>query len=196
MQGAVTKLLRRLQEGDKDAESQLITTVYSELKRLARSHMRGLRQDQTLQPTALVHEAYIKLTGASRIDWTDRHHFFCLASQAMRQVLVDYARKRLSQKRGGQARVLLLDETLVANKGTATEILEVNDALERLSEFEPRVFQVINLRFFGGLSVDETAKVLGISARTVKREWRVGRAWLRGELEPEGASRAATVGLR
>ena len=194
MQGAVTELLRRLQDGDKEAESQLISTVYFELKRLARSHMRRLHPDHTLQPTALVHEAYIKLTGASGIEWTDRHHFFRLASQVMRRVLVDHARERLAQKRGGRAEVLPFDEALIPNKGTAYEILELDDALERLSKLDPRVFKVVNLRFFSGLSVEETARALDTSSRTVKRDWRFGRAWLRRELQPEGTSRAAIVG--
>lgn len=194
MEGEITRILQRLREGKKDAESQLINAVYGELKLLARAHLRGQRRDCTLQPTALVNEAYLKLTGAKSTDWNDHTHFFRVASRAMRQILVDHARERCAAKRGGSIEVLPLDETRIFDKGRSSEILALDEALDRLQLMDPRIHEIVELRFFGGLSIEETANALGISPRTVKREWRTGRAWLRGELVTGGAGHAAALG--
>lgn len=194
MPGEVTILLRRLREGERDAEEQLISAVYGELKLLARMRLRGVRGDHTLQPTALVHEAYLKLTHGDRIGWQDRAHFFRAASQAMRQIVVDHARERLARKRGGGAGILTLDEELVAGKGRPGEIVALDEALDRLRQQDPRVYDVVEMKFFGGLSVEETAKAMGLSSRTVKRDWRMGRAWLRGELQRGGLRDAGSLG--
>ncbi len=182
MPGAVTLLLQRYCAGDKTVEAELITEVYGELKRLARVHLRRSPRDRTLQPTALVNEAYLKLAGADEPHWQDRAHFFRVASRAMRQVLTDYARARLTEKRGGAIVFLPLEETKLVDVENPEEILLLQDALERLRQVDPRAQEVVELRFFGGLSVEETAAVLGTSPRTVKREWRTARAWLKSEL--------------
>ena len=180
--GDVTLLLNRVQRGDKQAESNLITAVYAELRRMAARHMRRERPGHTLQTTALVHEAYLKLIDQKGANWQNRAHFFAVAARVMRRILVDYARNRLAEKRGGGQPRLPLDEALVFSKEKSGELLALDEALERLEEKDERVHRVIELRFFGGLSVEETAEVLGIATRTVKRDWSFGRAWLRGEL--------------
>ena len=192
--GEVTVLLNRLQGGDKQAEGELITCVYRELKTLAAAYMKRERSDHTLQPTALVNEAYLRLTGQKTVAWQDRAHFFAVAARVMRRILVDYARNRLAQKRGAGADAISLDEAFIFTAGRSGELLALDEALDRLAEQDRRTHRVIELRFFGGLSVEETAEVLEISSRTVKREWSFGRAWLRGELDQRAEQDADAVG--
>jgi RNA polymerase sigma factor (TIGR02999 family) len=179
-------LLRRLQEGDKGAEEHLIEKVYGELRKLAAAYLRRERLGHSLQPTALVNEAYLKLTKLDRLDWQDRSHFFGVAAHLMRQILVDHARTRRAGKRGGGVGVVPLDEARILDKGRPTEIIALDEALDRLHQKDPRAAKVVECRFFGGLSVEETAKVLGVAARTVKRDWSLGRAWLQRELSGKG----------
>lgn len=186
MPGAVTLLLQRYCAGEKSVEAELISQVYGELKRLARMHLRRSPRDRTLQPTALVNEAYLKLAGAEEPRWQDRTHFFRVASRAMRQVLTDYARARLTDKRGGAFVFVPLEDTRFVNVEDPESILQLHDALQLLEKLDPRAHEVVELRFFGGLSVEEAAEVLGASPRTVKREWRAARAWLKSELEAGG----------
>jgi RNA polymerase sigma factor (TIGR02999 family) len=193
MPGAVTLLLHRYCEGDRTVESELISAVYDELKRLARLHLHGAGRDRTLQPTALVNEAYLKLAGAREPQWQDRTHFFRVASRAMRQVITDYARQHLAGKRGGDFAFVPLEDTRVTDATNPGQLLQLNEILERLREADPRAHDVVELRCFGGLSVEETASVLGTSPRTVKREWRTVKAWLRSELQPGRSEPCSTA---
>lgn len=177
----ITELLRRLSDGDKQAEAELLTQVYRELRRMARGCLRGERSEHSLQATALVHEVYVKLIADQPIDWQSRSHFFHLAAQSMRRILVDYARKRGAAKRAGGPVIALDDELLIAPE-QCTLIGEMNDALERFAEFAPRAARVVELRYFGGLTEEEIAELLGVSAKTVKRDWRMARNWLYAEL--------------
>lgn len=180
--GDVTRLLHQLAEGDAEALDGLVPLVYRELHAIAHNQMAGEAPGHTLNTTAVVHEAYIKLAGLNRIDWQDRTHFFAVASQAVRRVLVDYAVRRKALKRGGdRKRVDLTDGALFQDDDSGT-ILALNQALERLEALDPRQARVVECRFFGGMSVDETATALGISTATVKRDWAVARAWLNREL--------------
>ena len=180
--GDITRLLVLLQRGEKEAEEQLIRAVYPQLRRIAGHYMRAERPDHTLQPTALVNEAYLQLIGRSNREWGNRSHFFAVAAQAMRRILVDHARQKKAQKRdGGRQRVELLD-TIAVSEERLDEILAVDEALKRLAEWDPRQAKVVELRFFGGMSDDEVAEVLGVHSRTVKRDWKVAKAWLNGEL--------------
>jgi RNA polymerase sigma factor (TIGR02999 family) len=169
--------------GSKDALARLIPLVYRELRRLAGYYMRDERASHTLQPTALVHEAFLRLVGQNRANWQNRAQFMAVAAQLMRRILVDHARRRATSKRGG-ARVAL-DETKLyqgAPIGQAEEILAVDEVLDRLGRLDSQQARVVELRYFGGLSVDETAEAIGVSPRTVKRDWAMARAWLREEL--------------
>ena len=181
--GEVTRLLERLQTGDRGAESQLISAVYGELRQIAARYMRHEREGHTLQTTALVNEAYIKLVGQKDTDWKNRAHFFGIAAQVMRRILVDHARTRLAGKRGGGMECLPLDETLVFSDERCAQVVAVDELLRKLEEWDERVSRVIELRFFAGLSVEETATALKVSSRTVKRDWQFGRAWLLAELQ-------------
>jgi RNA polymerase sigma factor (TIGR02999 family) len=180
--GKITVLLQKVNAGDKTAEAELINNLHRELKRLAASHLRKNRPNHTLQPTALVNETYLKMLGGKKVSWQNRAHFFGVAARVMRQILIDYARARQAEKRGGSAVMLQLDEALAFAKGRPSELLALDAALDRLKVEEPRAHQIVELRFFGGLSVEEAAEVIGVSARTVKRTWSFGRAWLRAEL--------------
>jgi RNA polymerase sigma factor (TIGR02999 family) len=191
MRGELTILLHRFQEGDKEAESQLMAAVYGELRRRARAYLRGERKGHTLEPTALVNEVYLKLAGVKRIDWKSRAHFFAIAAQMMRQILVDHARARLADKRGGGVELLPLEETAILAPGHATDVIVLHEALQRLQKKDARVHRIVELRSFGGLSVEETALVVGLSPRTVKKEFSVGRAWLRAELEAASKTQEA-----
>jgi RNA polymerase sigma factor (TIGR02999 family) len=171
-------------EGDREAESRLFTLMYEDLRRIAAIFMRQEIGGVTLQPTALVGEAYIRMTGNCNPVWADRAHFLSMAAAVMRHVLVDYARQRLSQKRGAGVRATDLNENLAAVSGNPDEILYIHEAVRRLAKFDSRQAQIVELRYFGGLGIDETADVLGISPRTVKRDWTHARAWLLGELTP------------
>ncbi len=187
--GEVTLLLRRIRDGQPGAEDQLIRLVYHELRRIAGACMRDERPGHTLQPTALIHEAWLRLADQSRVAWRDRAHFFGLAARMMRRILVDYARARLADKRGAGAPVLSLDWVEVdSSPRKLDEILAVDEALERLRQLDPRQAQIVEMHYFAGMTVKETAEALGISPRTVDREWAFAGAWLRRELS--GRSRA------
>jgi RNA polymerase sigma factor (TIGR02999 family) len=178
----MTELLLRAARGDKQAEADLIARVYRELHRIARAYLRNERPDHTLQATALVHEAYLKLVAQREIDWKNRAHFFGIASQTMRRILVDYARQRNAEKRGGGGTNLSLDEGLVISDDQCDLVAELDTALLKLGELNERQAKIVELRFFSGLTEEEIAKVLGVSSRTVKRDWTTARAWLYGEL--------------
>lgn len=180
----VTGLLRRWSEGDSDALASLIPMVYDELRRLAAHYLRIERPDHTLQPTALVHEAYLRLVGQTSMAWQNRAHFFGIAARTMRRILVEHARRRNAAKRdGGALRVGDGIEGFVASAGRDPEILALDEALTRLEGLDSQQAHIVELRFFGGLSVEETAEVAGVSTATVKRKWRTARAWLRQELD-------------
>jgi RNA polymerase sigma-70 factor (ECF subfamily) len=183
--GAVTDLLRAWSDGDEDALEGLLPLVEAELRRLARGYMRRERQEHTLQTTALVNEAFLRLTDARRIRWQDRAHFLGISARLMRRVLVDHARQRGYQKRGGAAQRVTLHEALVASPDAALDVVALDRALDALAKVDPRKSQTIELRFFGGLSVEETAEVLHVSPDTVKRDWRLAKLWLLRELEGE-----------
>lgn len=176
--GDVTQLLVQLSNGREAALDDLFSTVYQELRRMARHHMRGERPDHTLRTTELVHEAYFRLVDHHAVEWQDRSHFFAVAARAMRQVLVEHARRRKAQKRGGDQPELPLDEvTPVAGRSPAM-LLALDDALDRLATFDARQAQVVECRFFAGFTIDETADILDVSPSTVKRDWRSAQAWL------------------
>jgi RNA polymerase sigma-70 factor, ECF subfamily len=179
----VTLLLSQLSEGDQSVIPRLIPVVYDELRHLAASHMRYERPDHTLRTTALVHEAYIRLVEQRQVNWKSRAHFFGIAAQLMRRILVDHARNHLRKKRGGEQQKLSLDEAATVSLGRSAEVVAVDEALGRLAKLDPRQNQIVELRFFGGLSTEETAEVLGVSARTVEREWSLAKAWLYMEFQ-------------
>ena len=179
---AVSQLLQRWSDGDKGALDQLMPLVYAELRRMARRYMWQKPSGHTLQTTALIHEAYLRLVGHSEKRWESRAHFFGVAAQAMRHILVDYARARHASKRGGEARVVSLDEAAIVSEERAAELVSLDDALAELARLSPRQCQVVELRYFGGLSVTETAEVLKVSSDTVTRDWNQAKAWLRREL--------------
>jgi len=182
--GTVTELLRAWSDGDDRALERLVPLVEAELRRLARGYMRRERREHTLQVTALVNEAFLRLTGARQLRWQDRAHFLGITARLMRRVLVDHARARGYEKRGGGLQKMTLDELVAAvAPDPALNLLDLDRALETLATVDPRKSQVIELRFFGGLSVDETAEVLQVSADTVKRDWRLAKLWLLRELE-------------
>ena len=180
--GEVTRLLAELSHGNAEAEAELIPLVYDHLHRLAASYMRGERPDHTLQATGLVNEAYLRLASQQATEWRDRTHFFGIAARLMRQILVEHARARQAAKRGGLLEKLPLDQGPEVPSARARELLRLDDALESLQRFDPQQARVVEMRFFGGLTVEETAEALRISPRTVKRDWAVARAWLHGEL--------------
>jgi RNA polymerase sigma factor (TIGR02999 family) len=190
----VTALLSELTKGNPEASSKLVPLVYDQLRRLADSYMRRERTGHTLQTTALVHEAYLKLLGQHSVDWQNRAHFFGIAAQVMRRVLIDHARSHVRDKRGGGREHVQLDEALVFSPERSGEFLELNAALERLAAVDSRQAQIVEMRFFGGLTVEETAEVLRISPKTVKRDWSVAKAWLHGELKGGYGSAAEQVG--
>ena len=181
-----TLLLVRWREGDRRALDELMPLVYDELRRLASHYMRGERSGHTLQTSALVNEAYLRLAGHEEIQWQDRIHFFAVASQTMRRILVDHARRRGNQKRGGDAQKVSLDEALIVSDERAAEVIALDEALARLAEVAPRKSQLVELRFFGGLSIEEAAEVLGVSPGTVMRDWTFTKAWLRKEIAGGG----------
>ena len=184
----ITGLLKAWAGGDAAALDQLTPLVYEELRRLARRYMRNERAGNTLQTTALVNEAYLRLVDAQRVGWQDRAHFFAVSAQMMRRILVDAARARGSAKRGGQVKrvnhsaAFNLDEIPDVSTGRDRELVAIDDALNTLAEMDPRKARVIELRFFGGLSVEETAEILKISSQTVLRDWKLAKAWLTREL--------------
>jgi RNA polymerase sigma-70 factor (ECF subfamily) len=181
----VTTLLAALESGDEAAMNQLLPLVYEELRVLARHHLAGQRWGHTLQTADLVGEAYLKLVNAKGTGWKNRAHFFAVASRAMRSVLVDYARRRKYAKRGGNPlRVSLSEADQISDPGTG-EVLAIDEALSRLAALDPRKAQIVELRYFGGLGVEEIGRLLDLSSRTIKREWRWAKAWLYRELREE-----------
>ena len=181
----VTQLLVAWTNGDQAARDQLISVVYEELYRLARRYMRKESPGHTLQTSALVNEAFLRLVDQRNVRWQNRSHFFAIAAQMMRRILVDYARSRSYAKRGGGTRALTLDEELIVSDERSDEVVAVHEALEELAKFDARKSQIVELRFFGGLSIDETAEVLGVSPGTVMSDWTMAKAWLRREISPQ-----------
>jgi len=180
--GEITRLLEDWSRGDQTAIDKLFPLVYGELHRLASGHMRRERPDHTLQTTALVHEAYLRLVHQKNIRWQTRVHFLTVAAQGMRRVLIDYARGRRQAKRGEGRPALSLDEAVVLSDGRLADLLVVDDALARLEAIDARKSRVFEMRFFGGMSLEETAGVLKVSPATVTRDWRLAKAWLRREM--------------
>jgi RNA polymerase sigma factor (TIGR02999 family) len=181
----VTALLHAAARGEENAPEQLLPLVYAQLRALAQKHMRGERSDHTLQATALVHEAYVRLVQNENIDWKGRGHFYVSAANAMRRVLIDHARSSGAVKRGGDWNNVSLNlADLAAGRGL-NELLGVDEALDELASIEPRAAEIVRLRFFAGLSVDDTAKALDIAPRSVDREWQYARAWLRKRLDEQ-----------
>ena len=174
----VSQLLKEWSNGDEAALDKVMPVVYQELRRLAHHYMRRERPGQTLQTTALVNEAYMRLAAYKKMRWQSRVHFFAVAAQVMRRILVEQARSKNFQKRGGGAQKISLDETAVVSAGRSAEVIAVDDALTALATWDPRKGRIVELRFFGGLSIEETAEVLKVSPTTVQREWRSAKAWL------------------
>ncbi len=178
----ITQLLLAWGSGEEEAFEKLAPLVYAELHALARRYMAGERPGHTLQTTALVNEAYLRLIETSRVQWQNRAHFFAVSAQLMRRILVDFARSRNYAKRGGAAQRLSLDEAPPVAVERGADLIALDDALTALSAFDPRKAQIVELRFFGGLTEDETAEVLKVSSDTVTRDWRLAKVWLRREL--------------
>lgn len=187
----ITQLLRELSQGRRDALDRLMPIVYHELRRIAHGQLRRERPGHTLNTTALVHEAYLKLVNIRQVEWRDRAHFFAVAARVMRRVLIDYARARKREKRGGEAVQVPLVEALELPVGQADDLLALDDALARLERQNERQCRVVECRCFAGLSLEETAAALGTSVATVKRDWTFSRAWLNRELAPPDRGRRA-----
>ena len=183
----ITRILHELRKGDAGAADVLLPLVYAELHAMAHRRLTPGARDVTLDTTALVHEAYVRLFDRSRLEWTDRRHFFSVAAIARRQIIVDHARRRGAAKRGGELRRVDLEASNLAVDQQADEIVALNDALSRLSQLDERLGRIVELRFFGGLSVEEVAEVMDMSERTVKRDWRKARALLYQAITTEGA---------
>ena len=180
--GEITRLLNELRQGDRSAEQKLIPLVYEELLRRARQRMRHESPGHTLQPTALVHEAYLKLVEQREISWQCRAHFYAVASELMRRILVDHARRKRAGRRPPPEQRVSLDPNLEYSPGDLVDVIAVDQALKRLAQQDPRQARIVELRIFGGLSVEETAEAMGHSTRQVKRDWSFAKAWLHGEL--------------
>lgn len=181
-QGEITQLLRQSSEGDTDAMDRLVPVVYDELRALAASYLRRERPDHTLQPTALANEAYVRLVDQRVVQWNNRSHFFGIAAQLMRRILVDHARAHSAGKRGGHAQRVPLDEAVAWTTPRDVDLIALDEALTHLSQHDARKAKVVELRFFGGMSVDETAEVLGVAAVTVMRDWTMAKAYLLREM--------------
>lgn len=184
---AITQLLINVRNGDTRAADRLWTEVYDELRLVARSKLRGERAGHTLSTTALVHEAYLRLVDQTQIEWEDRLHFFAMASRVMRNILIDYARRRKAEKRGGDAPHLQLEEVDVAGHSSVDMFLALNRALNQLASVDERLAQIVEYRFFGGLKEAEIAQLLDVSPRTVRRDWRKARGWLAHALAEDDA---------
>jgi RNA polymerase sigma factor (TIGR02999 family) len=182
---AITSLLAELRKGNKEAAHRLIPLVYQELHRLAHHYMRGERTGHTLQTSALLNEAYLRLAGEHNVDWKNRAHFFGTAAQVMRRVLVDHARTRDAQKRGGLAQRVSLENALVYSDAQSWQVVAVHEALNRLEKWDERQCRIVELRVFAGLNIEETAEAMSLSPTTVKREFQMAKAWLYGELTKE-----------
>jgi RNA polymerase sigma factor (TIGR02999 family) len=178
----ITHLLLDWRRGDAAALDALMPIVYAELRRIAHLYMRRQREGHSLQATALVNEAYLKLIDSDRVNWQDRNHFFAICSQLMRRILVDNARRKISRKRGGDRLQVTLDEHAAVTDGHAADVVGLDEALKQLAALSPRQAQIVELRYFGGLTEDQVAETLEISSRTVRRDWNVARAWLYREL--------------
>ena len=181
----VTQLLLAWSDGDREALERLTPLVYRELKKIAESYLRRERAGHSLQPTALAHEAYLKLIDQQNVRWQNRAHFYGIAAQAMRRILVDHARARLTEKRGCGDAVVSLDEAVDVSDERADQLVALDDALKRFAHLDPQKSRVVELRYFGGMTLEETAEVLEISRATVIREWRMAKAWLYGELSKQ-----------
>jgi RNA polymerase sigma factor (TIGR02999 family) len=184
----ITGLLARWRAGDRDALDSLMPLVYDELRTVAQHYLRKERPDHTLQSTALVHEAFVRLVGQKPPEWKNRKHFYGVAARLMRQILVDHARAHRAGKRGGDAVKLSLNEGLVGSANKGLDILALDDSLNRLAQINPQQSQIVELRFFSGLSIEDTSEVLGVSPATVKRNWTTARAWLFREMNRSAAS--------
>jgi RNA polymerase sigma factor (TIGR02999 family) len=184
----ITDLLARWRTGDREALDSLMPLVYEELRRIARHYLREERPNHTLQGTALVHEAFLRLVGQKPPEWKNRKHFYGVAARLMRQILVDHARSHRAGKRGGDAIKLSLNEDLAGNASEGLDILALDDSLNRLAQISPQQSQIVELRFFSGLSIEDTSEVLGVSPATVKRNWTTARAWLFREMNRRVAS--------
>jgi RNA polymerase sigma-70 factor (ECF subfamily) len=179
----ITQLLKKWSEGNQEVLDKLMPLVYDELRRQASRYLRRERANHTLQTTALIHEAYMKLIDQNQVQWQNRTHFFAIAAQAMRRILVDYARERNRDKRGGAAENLPLEEAaFVVSQEKGVDLVALDEALTRLAEFDERQARVVELRYFSGLSIDETAEILGISNVTVRRDWNMAKAWLHQQI--------------
>ncbi len=178
----VTQLLSKAQSGDENALNELLPLVYNELRRVAANQLKSERGDHTLQATALVHEAYIRLLEQREVDWRNRAHFFSIASEMMRRILVNYAIQRNAQKRGDGATKIALDEAISFSNQRDFDLVSLDDALKSLEKLDEKQAKIVELRFFGGLTIEETAEVLEISDSTVKREWRMAKAWLKTQI--------------
>jgi RNA polymerase sigma factor (TIGR02999 family) len=178
----ITHLLHEWSAGDQQALETLTPLVYEELRKQAARYLRRERQGHTLQTTALIHEAYLRLVDARDVNWQGRAHFFAIAANLMRRILVDHARRRDASKRGGSFVRMSLDETLAVAEEVEVDLIAIDEALDRLAALDPQQARVVELRFFSGLTVEETAAALGVSPKTVKRDWAVARAWLRREI--------------
>jgi RNA polymerase sigma-70 factor (ECF subfamily) len=181
----VTQYLKALSHGDPTAMEHVIPIVYQTLRQQAAAYLRREPPGHSMQPTALVHEAFLKLANQQHVDWQGRSHFFAIGAQAMRRILVDHARRKARTKHGGGRHRITLDENLVVSPTRDADLLALDDALDKLAKVDPRQAKIVELRFFGGLSVREVAEVLGVSKRTVEAEWTMVRAWLRRELSEE-----------
>ena len=189
----VTQLLRAWRQGDAAALDRLVPVVYQKLRRLARHYMAGQRPGHTLQATALVNEAYMRLIDCEQVNWKDRAHFFAISARMMRRVLVEFARARQYQKRGAGARKTSLDEGVIASPQRGQDLVALDDALQALAAEYPRQAQVVELRFFGGLNVEETAEVLHVSGITVMRDWQLAKVWLARELKKRDSNADGTT---
>ncbi|MFN2501418.1 MAG: sigma-70 family RNA polymerase sigma factor [Pyrinomonadaceae bacterium] len=178
----ITQLLAEMKSGDQAAADALFERVYAELRRLARGYLRRERPEHTLQPTALVHEAYLKLIGGDNKNWQDRRHFFNVAAQIMRNILVDHARKHQAEKRGGDDRKLSLDEAVEFYRERSINLVSLDEALTRLEKLDPEQSRIVELKFFGGLRIEEIAGLLEVSEATVNREWHKAKMWLKSQL--------------
>ena len=187
LQHEVTRILRAWSDGDTNAPARLMPFVYDELRRQARNYLAKERESHTLQPTALVHEAYLRLVDQTRINWQNRAHFYGVASSMMRRVLVDHARAYTRDKRGGGAVRLSIEDVQVPLEQRAADLVALDEALEELAKFDERKCRIVEMRFFGGLSDEEIAEVLGVSTRTVLRDWKTARLWLYRELSEPSA---------
>lgn len=190
----VTRLLGKLQSGNEDAVAELVPLLYGELRRMAASYLSRERHNHTLQPTAVVHEAYLRLVDQKAVQWQNRQHFFGVAAQVMRRILVDYARGHKADKRGGAIPKVSLEQAIVVSRERSADLLALDEALTRLAAFDPQQARIIELRFFGGLTVTETAEVLDISPATVKRDWNMAKSWLTRELRKERKDGGPEVG--